>query len=130
MTEIVIAEIPPNTSGELEAMAAGVEEMRAAPQVEIKTKSFIHAGMYCRTCLVPKGVAIAGALIKIPTVIMVTGDFAMTCGGRTVRLKGTHIFRASAGRRQIFLFFFRHKLPAKSQGIDSIFLPGGNLSPV
>lgn len=47
MTEIVIAEIPPNTSGELEAMAAGVEEMRSAPQVEIKTKSFIHAGMYC-----------------------------------------------------------------------------------
>lgn len=70
MTEIVIAEIPPNTSGELEAMAAGVKEMRSAPQVEIKTKSFIHAGMYCRTCLVPKGVAIAGALIKIPTVIM------------------------------------------------------------
>ena len=88
MTEIIIAEIPPNTSGELEAMAAGVEEMRAAPQVEIRTRSFIHAGMYCRTCLVPKGVAIVGALIKIPTVIMVTGDFAMTCGGRTVRLKG------------------------------------------
>lgn len=105
MTEIVIAEIPPNTSGELEAMAAGVEEMRSAPQVEIKTKSFIHAGMYCRTCLVPKGIAIAGALIKIPTVIMVTGDFAMTCGGRTVRLKGAHIFRASAGRRQIFVAY-------------------------
>ena len=46
MTEIIIAEIPPNTSGELEAMAAGVEEMRAAPQVEIRTRSFIHAGMY------------------------------------------------------------------------------------
>lgn len=60
MTEIIIAEIPPNTSGELEAMAAGVEEMRAAPQVEIRTRSFIHAGMYCRTCLVPKGVAIVG----------------------------------------------------------------------
>ena len=54
MTEIVISEIPPNTSGELEAMA---------------------------------------------------GDFAMTCGGRTVRLKGTHIFRASAGRRQIFVAY-------------------------
>ena len=36
---------------------------------------------------------------------MVTGDFAMTCGGRTVRLKGTHIFRASAGRRQIFVAY-------------------------
>ena len=48
MTEIVIAEIPPNTSGELEAMAAGVEEMRSAPQVEIKTKRFMPACIAAR----------------------------------------------------------------------------------
>lgn len=103
--EIAIFDIPPNSSSELTELQAGVSKMMDAPQVDIRTKSFLHAGIYCRTCLVPKGIALAGALIKIPTVVMVTGDFAMTCGGQTVRYKGTHIFRASAGRRQIFVAY-------------------------
>jgi hypothetical protein len=103
--DVAIAEIPPTTAEELAQLKPGIEKMMEAPQVEIKTKSFIHAGIYCRTCMVPKGVALAGALIKIPTVVTVSGDAAMTCAGKTVRLKGTHIFRASAGRRQIFVAY-------------------------
>lgn len=103
--DVAIAEIPPTTAEELAQLKPGIEKMMAAPQVEIKTKSFIHAGIYCRTCVVPKGVALAGALIKIPTVVTVSGDAAMTCAGKTVRLKGTHLFRASAGRRQIFVAY-------------------------
>lgn len=105
MCNVAIAEIPPATVEELAQLKLGIEKMKEAPQVEIKTKSFIHAGIYCRTCLVPKGIALAGALIKIPTVVTVSGDVAMTYAGKTIRLKGTHIFRASAGRRQIFVAY-------------------------
>lgn len=103
MNELVIVDIPSNTQEELEILNRGVAEMQACEQVEIETKSTIHAGIYCRTCKVPKGVAIAGALIKIPTIIHVVGDFSMTVGGKSARYAGYHIFKAAAGRRQFFL---------------------------
>lgn len=105
MNALAITEIPANTPEELAELAEGLERMRELPQLDIETKSFIHAGVYCRTCLVPKGIAIAGALIKIPTVLHVIGDCSFTVGGKTVRLTGTNIFRASAGRRQFFVAY-------------------------
>lgn len=101
--EIQVTDIPANSKEELELFDRAIERMNKQEQIEVPTKSFIHAGIYCRTCLVPKGGVIAGALIKIPTVLFVSGDCTFTAGNKTVHLKGTQIFRTSPGRRQLFV---------------------------
>lgn len=102
-SDIQITDIPANSKEELELFDRAVECMNRQEQIEIPTRSFLHAGIYCRSCLVPKGGVIAGALIKIPTVLFVSGDCTFTIGGKSVRLRGPRIFRASPGRRQFFV---------------------------
>ena len=71
-------------------------------EVDIPLEHFIHEGVYYRTCFVPKGVAIIGALVKIPTTVIVSGDCYVTLGNTVGRLEGYHVIKAEAGRRQAF----------------------------
>lgn len=71
-------------------------------EVDIPIEQFIHEGVYYRTCIVPKGVAIIGALIKIPTTVIVSGDCYVTLGNTVGRLEGYNVIKAEAGRRQAF----------------------------
>lgn len=70
--------------------------------VDIPIEQFIHEGVYYRTCKVPKNVAIIGALIKIPTTVIVSGDCYVTLGNTVGRLEGYNVIKAEAGRRQAF----------------------------
>lgn len=74
----------------------------ADQEVDIPIEHFIHEGVYYRTCKVPKGVAIIGAFIKIPTTIIVSGDCYVTLGNTVGRLEGYNVIKAEAGRRQAF----------------------------
>lgn len=71
-------------------------------EVDIPIEHFIHEGVYYRTCKVPKGVAIIGAFIKIPTTVIVSGDCYVTLGNTVGRLEGYNVIKAEAGRRQAF----------------------------
>lgn len=71
-------------------------------EVDILIEHFIHEGVYYRTCKVPKGVAIVGAFIKIPTTVIVSGDCYVTLGNTVGRLEGYNVIKAEAGRRQAF----------------------------
>lgn len=71
-------------------------------EVDIPLEHFIHEGVYYRTCFVPKGAAIIGALVKIPTTVIVSGDCYVTLGNTVGRLEGYHVIKAEAGRRQAF----------------------------
>lgn len=71
-------------------------------EVDIPIEHFIHEGVYYRTCKVPKGVAIIGALIKIPTTVIVSGVCYVTLGNTVGRLEGYNVIKAEAGRRQAF----------------------------
>ncbi len=74
------------------------------PQVPIAMEHTLHAGLYARTCRLPKGTAITGALIKIPTLLVVHGDAWVYIGNDVVvRLTGYNTIPASAGRRQAFM---------------------------
>jgi hypothetical protein len=73
------------------------------PQVDIKTTHFIHAGMYARTIMIPSGVMITGALIKIPTIIVVQGNVIIHTGGNNVELQGYNVLPAYANRKQAFV---------------------------
>jgi hypothetical protein len=73
------------------------------PQVKICTHHLIHAGMYARTIIIPKGVLLTGALIKKATILIVEGNALAYTGDDTPIPVGNHsIIAASANRKQAF----------------------------
>ena len=83
--------------GEIEAAIMG------EPQVEVQIDHTLHAGLYSRTAKLEAGTIIAGALIKTPTLIIVSGDCLVHTGDAMIRLTGYHVIEASAGRKQVFV---------------------------
>ncbi len=73
---------------------------RALPQVAVATDHVLHGGLYARTVRVPAGVVITGALIKIPTLLIVQGEAIVHVDGEPLRLQGYTVLPASAGRKQ------------------------------
>lgn len=72
------------------------------PQVHIPTDHVFHAGMYARTIKIPAGVVLTGAQIKIPTILIISGD-TLVCGedGAT-RYTGYHVALGQCWRKQAF----------------------------
>lgn len=81
-----------------------VREMESAalqmPQVDIHTEHTIHAGVYARTIMVPAGVSITGAEIKIPTILIIAGDALLYGDDGQVRVSGYHVMHGKEGRKQ------------------------------
>lgn len=74
------------------------------PQAEIATHHVLHAGVYCRTILMPAGTLLTGALVEIATVLIVAGDCSVAIGdGQPERLTGHHVLAAGPKRKQAFL---------------------------
>lgn len=74
-------------------------------QVEMPTHHVLHGGMYARTIIIPAGVAITGALIKVPTTLVIDGRVSVHLGDTTLDLVGHHVIPASAGRKQVFFAY-------------------------
>lgn len=84
--------------GDLEARLLEVE------QVKIETTHLLHAGMYSRTVFIPKGVVITGALVKIETVLTISGSVLVWIGEeRPLEFSGYNVVPAGAFRKQVFL---------------------------
>ncbi len=95
--------IPPMSAAAIESVRALEAAALQRPQVEIPTQHALHAGMYARTIRIPAGVLLTGALIKVPTLLMLSGDATVFVGDGAVRLTGYHVLPASAGRKQAFI---------------------------
>jgi len=95
--------VPPMTADEIAKVERLESHLRSLEQVPIETTHHFHAGMYARTVRIPKGVVITGALIRIPTMLIVSGHVTVFIGSETVDLHGYHVIPASAGRKQVFL---------------------------
>jgi hypothetical protein len=95
--------IPPMAPADI-LRVRNLEEMQLAlnPKGDLPIQHDLHAGMYARTVMVPAGIQITGALIKIPTILIVSGDCFVTLGAEVRRIKGYAVFQASAGRKQAF----------------------------
>lgn len=89
------------------AMLMNVQKvMLAAPKSEqkpVQTEDFLHGGMYVRTIRLEADTVLMGALIKIPTTLIVSGRTKVFTGEEWIELSGYHIIQASAGRKQIFV---------------------------
>lgn len=93
----------PIMSAALMATLQAVQEtMLAQPQIPVHTDHFIHAGVYVRTITLAGGVRLMGAYIKVPTVLIVSGQTRVFTGENWIELDGYNIIPALAGRKQIF----------------------------
>lgn len=76
---------------------------RNEPQVDITISHTLHAGMYSRTAFIPKGVVITGALIKVATLLIISGDAIVYTGEGIIELSGYNVIPASENRKSAFL---------------------------
>jgi hypothetical protein len=105
MTDLALADvgIPAMSLVAIEKVRRLERLAREMPQVPVETRHVIHAGLYARTLLVPAGVMITGALIKIATLLIVQGDVIVYVDGAPIHLRGHAVLPASAGRKQAFV---------------------------
>lgn len=78
-------------------------EAAKQPQTSIDTHHAFHAGLYARTIRIPASVMITGALIKVATTLIVSGDAIMYTESGSARLTGYYVLAARAHRKQAFL---------------------------
>jgi hypothetical protein len=99
-----IAVIPQMAPDQIEHIRALETAALAQPQLDLLTEHVLHAGLYARTVHMPPGSLLTGALIKLATVVVVSGDVWITGGpAEAMRAVGYHVFEAEAGRKTAFL---------------------------
>ena len=94
--------LPAMSDGDVARVAQLQDYLLQLPQVEIETIHHLHAGLYARTIRIPAGVVITGALIRIPTLLILSGHATVFIGGESVELAGYHVLQGHAGRKQVF----------------------------
>lgn len=75
------------------------------PQIDLKMRHVIHAGIYSRSLFMPAGLFMTGALVKIPTLLTIWGDVMVWIGHESLRYTGHAMLQAAAGRKQMFRTF-------------------------
>ncbi|EOG3619115.1 hypothetical protein ACK9U2_000947 [Pseudomonas putida] len=96
-------QLPAMTSEEVAKVQALESHLMQLPQVPIATQHHFHAGLYARTIRIPAGVMLTGALIRIPTLLILSGHATVFIGGQAQELAGYHVLPGQAGRKQAFL---------------------------
>lgn len=92
----------PQAIANVEALEKNIQN---CPQVAISTHHVLHGGMYVRTILIPAGVVLTGALVKVATTLIITGDIEVSRGDSSKRCTGVAILAASANRKQAFVAY-------------------------
>ena len=77
-------------------------QMKQHPQVPIETTHEFHAGVYARTIMVPRGVALTGAQIKIPTLLIINGNCMVTNGEQSKLIAGYEVIAAPLNRKTAY----------------------------
>ena len=73
------------------------------PQIPVPTQHVLHGGMYARTIMIPAGIVLTGALIKVATTLVVSGEVIVYIGDTCKKLIGYNVFAASSNRKQAFV---------------------------
>ncbi|TAN29580.1 MAG: hypothetical protein EPN31_06230 [Castellaniella sp.] len=75
-------------------------ELLKFPQVDIATDHVLHGGMYSRTICIPAGTVLTGAFVRVPTLLVFSGEATVNIGDVASTLTGYHVLAASAQRSQ------------------------------
>lgn len=102
MTELVLQAVPAMSPAAIDKVRRLEAELLKLPQLELRTTHALHGGMYARTLLMPAGTIVTGVLIKVPTIMIVSGAVLVYIGtDEPLELVGYNVIPASAGRRQV-----------------------------
>lgn len=112
MSELVhVGNVLPATSPDTLKKLAAVEDLLLAnTQLAIRTEHILHGGMYARSIVLEPEQVITGALIRIPTILVVNGHCSMLVDDGWHMMNGYHVLPASAGRKQAFVAWSRTSL--------------------
>jgi hypothetical protein len=104
MSNLVVAEnrIPAMTDQAIAKVRELEQSLLLMPQGDVDTWHVIHGGMYARTILVPAGVVLTGALVNVPTMLIVNGHVMVYIGDEVLNMSGHNVLAASKGRKQGF----------------------------
>lgn len=92
-----------STPAAINKVAQLTEVMLQHEQLPIRMHHVIHAGIYARTAYLPPMSLIAGALIKIPTLVILQGDMMVYLGtDAPLHVTSYSTVPAYAGRKQAF----------------------------
>lgn len=94
--------LPAMTAAEVDKVRLLEKTLAKLPQVALDTRHTLHGGTYSRTIMMPAGSALTGALLKVPTTVIVAGRATVYIGDKTIELEGFNVLPASAGRKQAF----------------------------
>jgi len=95
--------LPAMTNAALKKVRRFEADLLTTAQPDLSTHHTLHAGIYTRTVKLRAGSRMTGALIKIPTTLVITGDVTVFIGEGTIELFGYNVIPASAGRKQAFI---------------------------
>ena len=100
---VIGSTLPATTPAALDKVRVAEERVMQLEQAPIQTEHILHGGMYSRTVRLIPGTVIVGALLKVPTVLIVNGSTKVMAGEKWYDLEGYNIMPASRGRKQIFV---------------------------
>jgi hypothetical protein len=72
-------------------------------QLPFTTWHHFHAGLYSRTIMVPRETVLTGALVKIDTLLTVSGDITISGVEYCLRVTGYRVLPCRAGRKNVFV---------------------------
>lgn len=93
--------LPPMSQEEINIAYMAQDAIGKEEQVYIETHSVIHDGVYYRTIKLPAGTVAVGALIKVPTVLIVSGIVKVFVGNKVYDVNGYEVFQGEAHRKQV-----------------------------
>ena len=93
--------IAPMSAGYLAQVGTLQDLILQAPQIDIVTEHVFHGGMYSRTIKLPADCVLVGALIKIPTTLVVSGDVVIHTEDGPLEIKGHAVIPAFSGTKRV-----------------------------
>jgi hypothetical protein len=103
----VIAEqmttIKPMSALAIEKVRAVQSAIMKCPPVDMPVHHTLHGGVYSRSLRIPAGVMIVGALIRVPTTLIISGRVTVWANDQTMEVDGYTVLAGSVGRKQVFV---------------------------
>lgn len=106
MTDIVVAtnRIMPMSDDAIDKVREYERRVEGFRQLTLTTDHVIHGGMYSRSLFMPMGTVLTGALIKVPTILIISGHVTIWLDNERTEIAGYQVFACSAKRKQAFAF--------------------------
>jgi hypothetical protein len=99
---LIAGKLPATPAPVVDRLRRLEHEIRKRPQLPVETHHVLHGGMYARTITIPAGCVLTGALIRVPTLLIMDGHATVSTGGDVVTMRGRHVLAGSRGRKQAF----------------------------